>query len=110
MRRIAAAAAVMVPLAAGLNGCATPFVDKRPMSWQVVVADADKVANCTSKGGVRVAAAAYIWVFKRTDDAIEADLLQLARNAAVDAGGDTLVEGDSPKPGTRNFAIYQCGS
>lgn len=89
-------------------GCSSAFIEKRPLSWQVMVVDADKVSGCESKGGVKVGAAAYLWIVKRRDEDVEDNLLQLARNAAVDAGGDTLVKGDSPGPGTRNFSIYRC--
>ena len=105
-RRLAAIAG-MASLA-GLAGCSSALIETRPMAFEVVVLDADRVAGCQAKGGVRVSAAAYVWVFKRSDDDIEANLLQLARNGAIDAGGDALVKGDSPRAGERNFAIYKC--
>jgi hypothetical protein len=91
-----------------LQGCSSAFVEQRPMAWQVAVMAADQVSRCDSKGGTLVGVAAYVWIVKRSDEAIEENLLQLARNAAVDAGGDTLVKGDSPSTGRRNFAIYKC--
>jgi len=108
MSRVFSAVAMLAPLIAGLNGCSSALIAERPMAWRVVVVDSDRVSACQSKGGIRVSAAAYLWFFERSDEAVEANLLQLARNGAIDAGGDTLVKGDSPRAGTRNFAIYKC--
>jgi hypothetical protein len=99
--------AVVLPLA-GLAGCSSMFIEKRPMAWEIPVVEPAAVANCESKGGTLVSVPAYVWMIKRDDEAIEENLLQLARNAAMDAGGDTLVKGDSPESGRRNYAIYKC--
>lgn len=104
------ALAALLPLAIGLGGCSSTFISERPLAWQVTLASPKEVATCASKGGVQVTAAAYLWFYRRDDAAVEQDLLRLARNAAIDAGGDTIVKGDSPKPGTRDFSIYRCGS
>lgn len=43
-----------------------------------------------------------------SDEAVEANLLQLARNSAIEAGGDSVVKGTSPEYGKRTFSIYKC--
>jgi hypothetical protein len=32
----------------------------------------------------------------------------LARNGAIEVGGDTVTKGNSPQFGKRTFAIYKC--
>lgn len=91
-----------------LSACSSAFIEKRPMSWEVPVVEPALVANCQSRGGTLVSVAAYLWIVKRGDEAVEENLLQLARNAAIDAGGDTLVRGDSPGAGRRHYDIYRC--
>ena len=99
--------AAALPMA-GVPGCSSMLIEKRPMAWEIPVVAPAAVASCESKGGTLVSVAAYVWFVRRDDDAIEENLLQLARNAAADAGGDTLVKGDSPETGRRNYAIYKC--
>jgi hypothetical protein len=108
MSRIGSVTVAMMVLIAGMSGCSSAFIAKRPMAWEVLVMKPEQVASCQPKGGVLVTAAAYLWFYQRSDEAVEENLVQLARNAAIDAGGDALVPGESPKPGTRNFAIYRC--
>ena len=98
----------MVGQLIGLAGCSSMFIEKRPMAWDIPVVEPAEVTRCESKGGTLVSVAAYVWMVKRDDQAVEENLLQLARNAAVDAGGDTLVKGDSPEVGRRNYSIYKC--
>jgi hypothetical protein len=91
-----------------LSGCSSLFIDRRVGSELVTLADADKVANCQSKGKVTLNVLAKMGFVERTTEAVDKDLLQMARNAAIDAGGDTVVKGDRPDVGTQTFAIYKC--
>jgi hypothetical protein len=47
-------------------------------------------------------------LYGRSIEGIDANLLQLARNDAVEVGGDTLVKGERQAVGKRTFAIYKC--
>ena len=67
----------IVPLLAGLIGCA------------------NNILIGVHEGAERVTLA-------------EANLSQVARNEAVDAGADTVVKGDSPEFGKRTFKLYKC--
>ncbi len=95
-------------LTAGLSGCASNLIDVRPGSAQVALTDAGQVFNCESKGQIAVSVLAKVGFITRGDESVEANLLQLARNGAVDAGGDTVVKGSSTEYGKRTFAIYKC--
>lgn len=98
----------MVPLIAVLNGCASNLIEVRQGSDRVSLADASQVGSCQSKGEINVSVLAEYGFINRSVEAVEANLLQLARNGAVDAGGDTVVKGNSPAYGKRTFAIYKC--
>jgi hypothetical protein len=100
--------AAMVPLIAGLGGCASDLIKVREGSDRVSLADAGQVASCQSKGEITVSVLAQVGFISRSAKDVEADLLQLARNGAVDAGADTLVKGDWQGFGKRTFAMYKC--
>jgi hypothetical protein len=98
----------MVPLIAGVSGCASNMIEVRKGSDQVSLAEASQVDSCQSKGITTVSVLAEVGFVSRSVEAVEANLLQLARNGAIDAGGDTVVKGNSPEYGKRTFAIYKC--
>jgi len=99
---------VVLPLIAGLSGCASSLIGVRQGINRVSLADANQVGACQSKGKTIVSVLAKIGFINRLDEAVEADLYQMARNDAADAGADTLVTGDSPEFGTRTFNMYKC--
>lgn len=101
-------AGMLALLAASLGGCASDLIEVRPGSLQVTLAEPDQVANCQSKGEITVSVLAKVGFISRSVEEVDANLLQLARNGAVDAGGDTVVKGARPQLGTRTFAIYKC--
>lgn len=100
--------AAIAALTAGLGGCASKMIEMRPGSERVAVTDANQVASCQSKGKVTVGVLSEVAFVTRSPEAVEANLLQLARNAAVDAGGDTVVKGSSMEYGKRGFEIFKC--
>lgn len=96
-------------LIAGLVGCASSdLIGVRKGSDRVFQVDASQVGGCQSKGEINVSVLAIVGFITRSPEAVEADLLQLARNGAIDAGGDTVVKGNSPEYGKRTFTIYKC--
>jgi hypothetical protein len=98
----------MLPLIAGLSGCASSLIGDRPGSDRVSLADANQVSGCQSKGKTIVSVMAKVGFINRLEEVVEADLYQLARNNAVDAGADTLVKGESQEFGKRTFDLYKC--
>lgn len=100
---------VILPLIAGLSGCASSMIDVREGSDRVSLADADQVGSCQSKGKINVSVLAKVGIIiTRSEEAVEANLFQLARNNAVDAGADTLVKGESKEFGKRTYEMYKC--
>jgi hypothetical protein len=99
---------VVLPLIAGLGACTSMMIGERAGSDRVSLADANQVGSCQSKGKTIVSVVAKVGFVKRLPEAVEADLYQLARNNAVDAGADTLVKGESQEFGKRTFDMYKC--
>ena len=99
---------VVSPLIVGLDGCTSMMIGVREGSDRVSLADANQVGSCQSKGQTIVSVVANVGFIKRLPEAVEADLYQLARNNAVDAGADTLVKGESKEFGKRTFDMYKC--
>jgi hypothetical protein len=100
--------AVIAPAIALLSGCASDLVEVQKGSNRVALVEASQVENCQSKGEIVVSVLAEVGFISRSAEAVEANLLQLARNGAIDSGGDTVVKGISPEFGKRTFAIYKC--
>jgi len=98
----------MIPLLVALGGCASNLIEVRPGSEKVTVAEPGQVSHCVAKGETTVSVLSKVGFVSRSIEDIDANLLQLARNSAVDAGGDTLVLGKRADVGRRSFAIYKC--
>lgn len=95
---------VIVPLLAGLTGCASSLIRAREGAERVSLAEANQVGNCQSKGGTIIS----VFAKGRSATAVETDMYQMARNNAVDAGADTVVKGESTEFGRRTFHLYKC--
>jgi len=91
-----------------LSACVTHLVEVRDGSDAVAVLDAKEVTNCQFLGNIAVSVLSEVGIFTRSADAVEADLLQLARNGAVQAQGDTVVKGNSMEFGKRSYGMYKC--
>jgi hypothetical protein len=90
------------------SGCASQLIEVKQGSERVSVADANQVASCESKGKATVSVLTKVGFISRSVDAVEGNLVQLARNSALDIGGDTIVKDEMPEFGKRTFAIYKC--
>ncbi len=99
---------VVLPLIAGFSGCANGLIGVHQGADRVSLADANQVGACQSKGKTIVSVLAKIGFINRLDEVVEADLYQVARNDAADAGADTLVKGESQEFGKRTFDMYKC--
>ncbi len=103
-KKIFAIVAVL-PLIAGLGGCAyNIFIGVHEGADRVSLAEASQVASCQAKGGITVS----VFAKGRIEKDVEANMYQIARNNAADAGADTIVKGDSPEFGKRTFSFYKC--
>lgn len=108
MPRITVLAITAITLISGLGGCASRMIGERIGADQIDLAEAGQVSKCQPKGKVNVSVLSEVAFYTRSADAVEANLLQMARNSAIDNGGDTVVKGTSLEYGKRSFDIYKC--
>jgi hypothetical protein len=97
-----------ITLFTGLSGCASNLIDVRAGSEQVSLLNTSQVTGCQSKGKIIVSVLANVGFISRSAEAIDANLLQLARNAAVDSNGDSIVRDGATVFGKATFSIYKC--
>jgi hypothetical protein len=98
----------VVAMTSVTSGCSSVFIENRPGSDRISLADANQVNNCQPKGETVVSVLTTIAFFTRPAEAVEDNLYQLARNDAVDSGADTLVKGESKEFGKRAYKMYKC--
>lgn len=94
--------------AALLCGCANSFLKPAEGSERVLLMKPNQVRQCQSLGKVNVNVVTKVGIYNRDADAVEANLLQLTQNNAVELGGDTLVKDITPEFGKQMFAVYKC--
>jgi hypothetical protein len=98
----------IISLTFGLGGCASSLIGVREGAERVSLANANQVAACQSKGKTIVSVLTVVGFINRSEEDVEANLYQLARNDAVEAGADTLVKGESTAFGKRTFEMFKC--
>lgn len=91
-----------------LGGCSSTLIGERLGADQIVVAEATRVSQCKSLGRTTVSVLATLGPIARSNEAVEDNLVQMARNEAVSKGGDTVVKGNSLEYGKRSFEIFKC--
>ena len=89
-----------------LVSCAK-YVDIKDGSDEILLLT-KKPAGCSSKGTVDVIALAEFAYVERSEESINEDLLQLAKNSAVKVRANTIIKIKSPKPGEATFSMYKC--
>ncbi len=88
------------------TGCT--FVTLKPSAEQVLVLSQERVRNCRQLGTTRVTTMIKFGVIARGDSTISEELARLARNNAVDMGGDTVSPLSKIDNGEQTFGIYRC--
>ena len=91
-----------------LGGCSSTLIGERLGADKIVVAEATQVSQCKSLGRTTVSVLATLGPIARSNEAVEDNLVQMARNEAVSKGGDTVVKGNSLEYGKRSFEIFKC--
>lgn len=104
MKRYFAAAGLI--WAATVSGCV--FVQPTEAGKKVRVLTADEVDRCRSLGNVTSTVQERVGVIIRRQDTVEDDVLQNAKNAAADMGGDTIVAVSALEAGKQTFGVYRC--
>ena len=93
-------------LALYLAGCT--WVPVSTQGEKVRVLTAAEVAACQRVGKTTVTTAAKVAGMDRFEEKVQAELHTLARNSAVELGGDTVVPLGSPVEGRQVYEVYRC--
>lgn len=102
--RRAMVAGTLVALA--LQGCA--WVKLTPEGENIRLLGQDEVGACTHVGSTTATLKHTIAGFHRSDARMQREFAALARNAASELGGDTVVPASEPENGRQTFDIYRC--
>ena len=92
-----------------LVACSKQLVKEEPGSENVTIANSIDQNSCILKAQVKVRMTGYA---ERRDDYTEQDDIRLAKNAAVEQGGNTIYRLDHPEDGKGTqsavYQIYNC--
>ncbi|MFW5927227.1 MAG: DUF4156 domain-containing protein [Wenzhouxiangella sp.] len=85
-------------------------------NWVKLEPDADKVRlvsdsevhSCERKGRTTTSVRNRVAGVERNPGKVEQELADLARNSALELGGDTIVADGPVEDGERRFIVYRC--
>ena len=75
---------------------------------KVRVLSKDEVGSCKKLGKINTSLKDQIAGFQRSKEKVKEEMETLARNAAPDMGGDTVVPISEVKDGKQVFEVYKC--
>ncbi|MDY6942906.1 MAG: DUF4156 domain-containing protein [Pseudomonadota bacterium] len=96
--------ALLFPLL--LVGCS--WVTVTPKAEHVLALPQERVTHCEKLGEITVTVLEKIWFLSRREEDISRDLERLAKNNAVNMGGDTVAPLTKIADGQRKYGIYRC--
>lgn len=91
-----------------LSVSACTWVTLTPEGEKVRVLSANEVTRCQHVGQTTSSTTAKLVGVNRHDNAIQNELETLARNSAINLGGDTVVPDGVIKEGKQIFQVYRC--
>ncbi len=89
-----------------LVGCAGPGV--RDSADAVRVLTAEQLPGCTNVGSAHVTVIDKLPQLQQVDGAVARELTALARNSAVQLGGNAIIEMTNVVDGGQSFAVFKC--
>lgn len=89
-----------------LSACS--WVTLTPAGEKARVLSEAEVVNCKRLGTTTVSTKEQVANIYRKEDVVAKELETLARNAAEELGGDTVVPLGTPVEGKQSFAVYRC--
>jgi len=95
-------------LCAGLSLIACSWVKLTPEGEKVRVLSEAEVHACKKLGKTQVSVADKVAGLERKPHIVQENLQILARNAAADMGGDTVVPAAPEQDGKQVFNVYRC--
>jgi hypothetical protein len=97
---------IVIPALFALGACS--WVELNPAGEKVRVLSDEEVSKCEYKGKSTVSVTDKVVGVRRHDEAIQQELLTLARNGAQNLDGDTVVPIGEESEGKRSFKVYRC--
>ncbi len=97
---------LIIALAAVTSSCTWVKVSDKGSS--VAVANAANVRGCENVREVTVSVTSKVGFVKRDNNKVATELANLARNEAVNFGGDTVVPSSTIENGRQSFNVYKC--
>jgi hypothetical protein len=91
-----------------LAGCT--WVKLTPEGEKVRVLSVTEISSCKKLGKTTVSLKSTIAGFERNEEKVKKELEILARNRAMDLGGDTVVPVSEISEGQQTFGVYRCVS
>ena len=91
-----------------LGGCT--WVRTDPGAEQVALATPAEVRQCQRLGQTTVSVRDRVTGVQRRAERVADELADLARNSAVELGGDTIVADGPVRDGQRRFNVYRCST
>lgn len=99
---------IIFPVVIILSACT--WVDLSKQGEKVKLATAADVTQCKLLGSTNATTQAVVAGVRRHQNAIDYELSTLARNAAVNLEGDTVVAQDREVDGKQTFNVYRCSA
>lgn len=97
---------ILVAATLGLVACS--WVKLSPGGDKVRILEQTGVVKCKKLGKTNVSVTDKVIGMQRAKKAIQENLNVLARNAAADMGGDTIVPATPIQAGKQSFNVYRC--
>lgn len=94
-------------LAAAMTGCTT-WVKLEEGAESIRLAEAADVAQCEKVGKTTVSVQDRVGWYQPRPKQMEEELANLARNSALETGGDTIVADSPVDDGRQRFSVYRC--
>ena len=91
-----------------LLGCSSHLIKAKKGADSIKLIEHSDSLACQEKGVVTVSVLTKVGFFTRSVEAVEENLVQLARNSAVEIGGNSIVKGEVSEFGKRSFSIFEC--
>ncbi|GMV69759.1 MAG: hypothetical protein AMXMBFR76_21980 [Pseudomonadota bacterium] len=87
---------------------ACSFIPKSPGADRVLLLPLERVKSCTEVGQTKVQVLDRVGFLARRGASVDQDLQRVARNNAVDMGGDTISALTGVVNGRQTFGVYKC--
>ena len=75
---------------------------------RVAVRTADQISDCKKVANTTASLRSKVMGIERKSEKVQTELETLARNAAVDYGGNVVVATSEVEEGKQTFDVYQC--